>query len=232
MPSTTRDLLLLLAGAVFALAAQALLQLVIVPRVDTRKRREDRWERDVRELGELLTGEVARTARLVGEPAYMLWAAQRTIAAESGMSRDRRAALSQLLREHESKAREGRQAFDDATARARWLSARISALAPGSPALGHFERATLIYRHRVLNACIDGDGTGASSEDADYDEGTAKHRAAWKDERDARAELLESVEKLADGPPPRRSPPVGRVAPVARRFKGQVRSYLARRSRS
>ena len=36
-----------LIGALAALAAQLVIQLYVVPRVETRKRREDRWERDV-----------------------------------------------------------------------------------------------------------------------------------------------------------------------------------------
>ena len=51
-----------LAGAATALAVQAAIQLYVVPRVETRKRREDRFERNVLELGELLTSEVSRQA--------------------------------------------------------------------------------------------------------------------------------------------------------------------------
>ena len=43
-----------LVGAAAALVAQWVVQIHIVPHVEKRKRREDRWERDVRELGELL----------------------------------------------------------------------------------------------------------------------------------------------------------------------------------
>jgi hypothetical protein len=38
------------------------IQLWIVPRVERRKRREERWERDVLALGELLTAEVPALA--------------------------------------------------------------------------------------------------------------------------------------------------------------------------
>ena len=41
----------LVVGAVLTLAAQAIIQLVIVPHVDTRGRREARWEEDVLRLG-------------------------------------------------------------------------------------------------------------------------------------------------------------------------------------
>src|SRR5260370_10250824 len=60
-----------LLGAARALAVQLVIQFYVVPRVETRKRREDRWERDVLELGQLLAGLLtdlandAHTAQLV-----------------------------------------------------------------------------------------------------------------------------------------------------------------------
>jgi hypothetical protein len=48
-----------LLGAALTLAVQ----FWVVPRVETRKRREDRWERDVLELGELLTTSLGRCAQ-------------------------------------------------------------------------------------------------------------------------------------------------------------------------
>ena len=44
-----------LVGAATALVVQLVVQFLIVPKVETRKRREDCWERNVLELGELLT---------------------------------------------------------------------------------------------------------------------------------------------------------------------------------
>jgi hypothetical protein len=55
---TPNALLYLLVGAGLALISQTRVQLSVVPRVEARKRREDRWERDVLLLGELLTSEL------------------------------------------------------------------------------------------------------------------------------------------------------------------------------
>jgi len=41
-------------GAVLTLASQLFIQLRVMPRVEARKRREDRWERAVRDFIELL----------------------------------------------------------------------------------------------------------------------------------------------------------------------------------
>ena len=52
-------LVLLPVGARLTLLAQVAVQLfVVVPHVEVRKRREDRWERDVLALGELLSAEL------------------------------------------------------------------------------------------------------------------------------------------------------------------------------
>jgi hypothetical protein len=49
-------------GAALSLAVQAVIQLYVVPRPEVRKRREDRWERDVRELSELITTQLSERA--------------------------------------------------------------------------------------------------------------------------------------------------------------------------
>lgn len=54
-----RDLILLVCGALASLGATALVQLGVVPHVESRKRLEDRWESDVRDLGRLLHFEFA-----------------------------------------------------------------------------------------------------------------------------------------------------------------------------
>jgi hypothetical protein len=65
-------------GAVFAflfsLTIALLVQLVIVPRVEARKRREERWERDVLTLGELLTAELPGLATSARTDMYVMQA--------------------------------------------------------------------------------------------------------------------------------------------------------------
>jgi len=57
-----RVLLPYLLGAASAFAVQFLIEIYVVPRVDTRKRREERWEKDVLDLGELLSTSVQEVA--------------------------------------------------------------------------------------------------------------------------------------------------------------------------
>ena len=61
-PGWVTPIVTVLIGAAAALAVQWVIQTYFVPKVESRKRREDRWERDVRELGDLLTTLVRRHA--------------------------------------------------------------------------------------------------------------------------------------------------------------------------
>jgi hypothetical protein len=51
----TKVLLPYLIGAAFAFVVEYLVQVYVVPRVQMRRQREDRWVEDVRDLGELLS---------------------------------------------------------------------------------------------------------------------------------------------------------------------------------
>ena len=61
-PGWLGTLLPYIIGAATTLAVQLVIQLYVVPRVETRKRREDRWERNVVELAELLATDVVNSA--------------------------------------------------------------------------------------------------------------------------------------------------------------------------
>ncbi len=60
-----------LVGGLLTLAVTLLVQWFVVPRVEARKRREERWETDVRALGELLTVEMP--AALTALQAALWW---------------------------------------------------------------------------------------------------------------------------------------------------------------
>lgn len=66
------QLINLVIGAGLAMLAQAVVQLRVVPRVEARKRREDRWERDVLALGELLTAELPDRATAARREQWFL----------------------------------------------------------------------------------------------------------------------------------------------------------------
>src|SRR5487761_1254296 len=79
-PSWLALVLTLLGTFIVGTATALVIQLYVVPRVETRKRREDRWERDVRELSEVLTTSLTRLAS-EAHAAQMVF---RTVHAELG----------------------------------------------------------------------------------------------------------------------------------------------------
>jgi hypothetical protein len=155
--------------------------------VETRKRREDRWERDVRELGDLLTTELDERAR-EAQVGQGLFRDLRQLEPKPGLAQSR-----------ERQAEEARQAawaFEDLLSkRIKWLAARIEKIAPKAPAIVKFHAAWSRYRAQVIIAQVvrpqDDDRTDDAFEEA------------WQKERDARRALLEQVELLAD----KRRPP-------------------------
>ncbi len=133
------SLLLSLLGTFLAGTATALLiQLYIVPVVETRKRREDRWERDVLKLGELLVLDLTNRAN----QAHHAQLALREARAEQ--TDDYNPALvAQRARE----AQEATQAYKGLyTTQVRWFMLRVMSIKSGARefeplrhAIGRFE---------------------------------------------------------------------------------------------
>lgn len=210
-----RDLLLLLIGALFTLGVHASLQLVIVPRVEARKRREDRWERDVLTLGELLSHEVTERARNADHATAALvhfegLRGDPTLDAEK---------LTKVIKKQRTDAVEAMRAFE-AVARTRvdWLVKSVTRIAPDSPQLLAFQNASRLYTLRVLGT------TFLTWSETDRSE--TEQSAAWTQERDARGKLIEAIEDLADAAvPPRRQ---WRVAVLLRRVPFLIRRTVHR----
>jgi len=191
-PGWLTPLLTFLVGAATALVVQWVVQLYLVPKVETRKRREDRWERNVLELGDLLTTQVAERAFEV-QVGQGLFRDLRQLATESGLDQ-RKVAQS---REHQAEAaEEARRAFEDLLGtRIKWLTGRIEKIDPKAREIKKFHDAAQLYRARTIIVQVrpqDDDRT-----DAAFDE-------AWDMERAARKVLIEQVELLADAPHPPR----------------------------
>lgn len=133
-------------GALVALAGSFFVQLWLIPRVDTRKRREQRWEEDVLALGQLLTFEHPSVVSGLRVALHALgWIAE----AAGEMDGDRWAAVHAQEREN---LRAANQAFNALRVRIDWLSDRVTSLAPGNPELEKFGELSRRYylRHATL----------------------------------------------------------------------------------
>ncbi len=130
-------------GAASAFTVQFLIEVYVAPRVDTRKHREERWLRDVLDLGELLTTSVARSAAEA-------WEAQQSVLTMRdytfGPEIDP-AAVDRELRARKLTARQTIQVLGDLVQRVNWVADRIIAF--GSTTDESVELVEASYRYRL-----------------------------------------------------------------------------------
>lgn len=217
---TIDAVLYLMVGAGLTLASQLVLQLVIVPRVETRKRREDRWERDVLALGELLTGDIPDRASAAYISQSVLQHYYHRLM-PPGQVRD--AATLEHLKEE---SREAVRGFRDlASTRMKWLTQRIVNIAPQHPDIKNFDTRVIMY-HMTATVC-----TFYSDERAeDYDED--KYSDLWSKERKQRAELADLVAVMMRGKPPRDGLLWFRLKSYPRRFGSRIQRAWAGQGRA
>jgi hypothetical protein len=188
-------LLTFLVGAATALVVQLVIQLYVVPKVETRKRREDRWERNVLELGELLTslvGDSAQEARLE-QSIFRAMSQEDT----SGPEYDQ-AKVARGMAERAMNTRHVTSAFIDLVrTRVYWLAERVWAPMPNVIETRKFQIAYMWYLTRAEQ--IAGWSKDEDRTDAAFEE-------SWEKERVARYELITQVKQLADLRNPPRGP--------------------------
>jgi hypothetical protein len=191
-----------LIGAATALAVQLVVQRYIVPRVETRNRREDRWERQVLELGELLTTEVGQRAR----DARSEEASWRRMQQAAQTAKAERA-----IQEQGPKVYLATMAFADlAETRVWWLVRRIADQRSGE--IRKFVNAWRSYEDQMVAALPRPTRERFERSDAAVQE-------LWKRESDARIKLIEQVNVLASLTHPPRATMLDRWAARKERNK-------------
>ena len=180
-----------LIGAATTLIVQVVIQLYVVPRVETRKRREDRFERNVLELGELLTTEAS-------QHAFSARLEQATFRAFRQRQHDPLVDQTKLARGIEEQGQKARQATWDfigfVRTRIYWIAERIFNFA-SSDSLADFQIASMRYVLKAQKVA------GWSPDDVSTDDAFEE---AWDAEREARNELIEQAKLLANLPHPPR----------------------------
>jgi hypothetical protein len=177
-----------LVGAASAFVVQFLIEIYVKPHVETRKRREERWEKDVLELGEVLSTTVA-------DRALEAQRAQAMARATLGLSKteyNERETLERVLA-----AELAWRAFNDVIhGRVDWIAERIIKFRIDSIGLRDFTIAK--YRHDVsLLRMYAVDLLEISESDFDI---------LWSGEIDDRSKMTSGVKVLAFlRHPPRRS---------------------------
>jgi hypothetical protein len=175
-------------GAATALVVQLVIQFWVVPKVETRKRREDRWERDVLELGQLLAGLLTDLAN----DAHAAQLVHRSVRDEPSDEYD-----PALVKRQAREAEKAVFAYGSIiSTQLDWLTGRVLSISPEARELAPFKRDVRDYRMRavlVRPLPDDDDRTDAAFEES------------WEKEAAVRRALIDQVKALADLPhPPRR----------------------------
>lgn len=199
-PNWLTFVLSLLGTFVVGIGTALLVQFYVVPKVEKRKRREDRWERDVLELGELLTTLVRRQAEeAYGEQSTYRFL-QQSLDGVSGIDQEK---LSRAREDQGTKAYQATEVFHDlVNTRVEWLVDRIKSIRDPRPRIiAAFEIAARRYWLDAMAGFVpEHDNRTDSAFDAE-----------WKKERETRNALVKQVRLLADLPYLPR-------APLRRRF--------------
>lgn len=197
---------LLTAGLTLAIAS--FVQLHVVPRVETRKRREDRWERDLLALGELLTFEQPRAADSLFQALSVrcaLWEWRRDIEVDKER-------VTQLKAENDERVIEYGDAYRRMDARIDWLSDRAITIDKYADGMRPFVRSMLKYRLAAHKAMVLGVASHRDSMKAEVD-------ALREDERLAVRTMVMAIKGLIGHPPPR--------TPVRKRAHQRLKYWAA-----
>lgn len=170
----------LLVAAALALVATIAVQLFVVPLVDSRKRREQRWEEDVRTLGELL---------LFAQPKVLdsFWRnLLRTAALASIVGADAKR-LETAKQENLDDLRAAAGDFDEIGNQIRWLTDRVISLAPNGRSSQQLTVLVVLYRVAsiVLGGLMPDYRPGSSAPSTD-------------EVRDGLAKMRKETQNLAD----------------------------------
>jgi hypothetical protein len=145
-----QDLLPYLAGLASGFAVQFLIQVYVVPRVESGRRRDERWKRDVLDLGDLLTGQVSAAGGLAEADQRML-RAMRDFPIGTMDPEEKRQARERVIWEQREKARQSSGAFAELVrSRADWLADRVTESRMDSKEIVPLVQASYLYRIHVL----------------------------------------------------------------------------------
>ncbi len=146
-----KDLLPYLVGAASTFVVQLLIQVYVVPLVETRKRRLERWEKDVLDLGELMSGVISDSARRARDEQTSFRLAQDFVAnASLGKAMAGDDAKKRLTAAHQAT-----RAFNDQVrSRAEWMMDRIIAYRLSDQVI-EFAQLALDYRVHVTRPAPD-----------------------------------------------------------------------------
>jgi len=204
----------LLLTALLSLLIFWFVQQFLVPHFEARKRREERWEEDVLEVGRLLTFEFSDAMDRLRSELYV--ESMREYEMPDHVPEDRREELRHEQRERVVKARD---TYRSVGQKVSWLTDRVVSLDRDSLTLGRFNVKQMALEVRGLDN-IAPIFQGSDEPIPTMDEINTAVEVARTDLKN----LVDSVKQLASGPPPRPRSIFGRVGSRVRRLKRKFKS--------
>lgn len=214
-----------LIGALVALLGTAVIQLFIVPVVEARKRREQRWEEDVHAMGELLTFDLPRAITTMARHLTMVVFLQDP---PEGADPERLATARDRRRDELDLAA---AEITNLRRRIDWLEERIRSLAPDNKRTTDFARKCMrLYVHEISFTSLEWRARHDNSEPLSEAEINKDRRALDESVK----QVLEATKAFGTGAPPRNSPlrPHLRSAGHARRWLRGVASRFKKHDAS
>ena len=194
----------LIIGAALTLVATLVVQTLVIPWVQARTRKRERWEADVIDLLNLLEEQLQRAVRLLHREADTE-RVYRSVQDEPGYNQ-------QMVREELRRVDAARRAADDELTQQvehmRSLVARLQGVHRTAPHWLQVERQTDMLRVHITHASILALGADSVTDDEEWNE-------AWRSIDGARKRLIEQIEPLA-----------GRMKPPRRRVDRRLRARL------
>lgn len=219
------QLLHVVLGALMALAGSAVVQLILVPLVETRRRHDERWEQDVLDLGHMLVFD-----RSASKLRYALKAIYEAVQSSDGAALSREQLAARLTSEQIGDLREASQAYGEYVMRLRWLADRVLFRPSIEPRmqqtrlniLKHVEHTFLLFRiaQHALAVRVDARVQTALPDFAkdvvSLEETLAPGRSysvddvndAYASLSESRARLVSALEDIANTEAPRRIGPI------------------------
>lgn len=210
----------LLVTAALSLVVVLVVQIYVVPHVESRKRRDDRWENDLLRLGETLTFEVNDAASEYLSALYHLAILTRT-AADPDRDPER---LHEARRQAETRLRDARERYRKTVGRADWLADRVAAAGSGEPEI---RRLTLAVAGLSVHDLSDADPTFHGDDFELTEEAVV---AVWDMQREVSRNAINQVKVLASGRAPRRRTPLGHLWLRLRRWTRLARQLGRKRT--
>jgi hypothetical protein len=208
--STLTSVLLLAAGAAFALVASYVIQAVVVPQVQADIRRRERWENDLNELWSLKNEQLVRAVRRYGSAARVV----RGVAELRDEPETDPVLFDEQQRMLERARRDARHAVEEHVDRASVMLSRVRRLGSKAPLWHLLERKFVLYDVQLFSSLLTAAGeTGKPVDDEAIE-------AAESKQEDARKALVNLLEPIVAS---MRPPGEGRLRRMTRAARARLR---------